>query len=103
MPDPNSPQLLAAINQFNREDKHAHNLRPAADQALAVYLADIKKCDTSSLPGKHSAHSRVVTGGANVFGGYGGNAAAGGRQGVPSMRSCRTSMAFLPCLRAVSM
>ncbi len=35
--------------------------------------------------------------------GYGENACAGGRQGLPSMRSCRTSMALLPCLRAVSM
>ena len=52
---------------------------------------------------KHSAHPRVVTGSAGFHGGYGENARAGGRQGLPSMRSCRTSMAFLPCLRAVSM
>jgi putative transposase len=52
--------------------------------------------------GKHSAHSRVVMGSASAGGGYGENACAGGRQGLPSMRSCRTSMAFMPCLRAVS-
>ena len=52
---------------------------------------------------KHSAHSRMVMGGAGSGWGYGENACTGGRQGVPSMRSCRTSMAFLPCLRAVSM
>jgi hypothetical protein len=46
----------------------------------------------------HSRERSQVAGG-----GYGENAAAGGRQGLPSMRSCRTSMAFLPCLRAVSM
>jgi hypothetical protein len=51
---------------------------------------------------KHSAHSRVVMV-ARVLLGYGENACAGGRHGLPSMRSCRTSMAFLPCLRAVSM
>ena len=57
------------------------------------------------LPGqrKHSAHSRVVTGSAVGISGYGKNARAGGRQGLASMRSCRTSMAFVPCLRAVSM
>ena len=58
-------------------------------------------CD--GLKGKHSAHSRVVMGSAGSGWGYGENACAGGRQGLPSMRSCRTSMAFLPCLRAVSM
>ena len=56
-----------------------------------------------SFGGKHSAHSRVVMGSAGFGWGYGENACAGGRQGLPSMRSCRTSMAFLPCLRAVSM
>ena len=54
-------------------------------------------------PRKHSAHSRMVMGGAGFGGGYGENACAGGRQGLPSMRSCRTSMALRPCLRAVSM
>jgi hypothetical protein len=52
---------------------------------------------------KHSAHSRVVIGSAVSGWGYGEQAAAGGRQGLPSMRSCRTSMALRPCLRAVSM
>ena len=57
-----------------------------------------------TLTGKHSAHSRVVLGGGTGCGsGYGENACAGGRQGRPSMRSCRTSMALRPCLRAVSM
>jgi hypothetical protein len=46
-------------------------------------------------------HSRMVVGSAGFGWGYG--ESAGGRQGVPSMRSCRTPMAFLPCLRAVSM
>ena len=58
---------------------------------------------SSTLAGKHSAHSRAVMGSAGCGSGYGENACAGGRQGLPSMRSCRTSMAFLPCLRAVSM
>jgi 8-oxo-dGTP pyrophosphatase MutT (NUDIX family) len=53
--------------------------------------------------GKHSARSHVVMGSAGFGWRYGENAFAGGRQGVPSMRSSRTSMAFLPCLRAVSM
>ena len=44
----------------------------------------------------HSAHSRVVIGSAGFCSGYGESACAGGRHGLPSMRSCRTSMAFLP-------
>ena len=56
--------------------------------------------DTS---GKHSARARAVMGSAGCGRRYGENAGAGGRQGVPSMRAWRTSMAFLPCLRAVSM
>ena len=53
--------------------------------------------------GKHSAHARAVMGSAGFGGCYGESACAGGRQGLPSMRSCRTSMALRPCLRAVSM
>jgi hypothetical protein len=49
------------------------------------------------------AAPRLVTGSAVAISGYGENACPGGRQSLPSMRSCRTSMAFLPCLRAVSM
>ena len=51
---------------------------------------------------KQSAHARAVMGSAGFGWCYGENACTGGRQGLPSMRSCRTSMAFLPCLRAVS-
>ena len=57
----------------------------------------------ATLEGKHSAHSRVVIGSAGFCSGYGESACVGGCHGLPSMRSCRTSMAFLPCLRAVSM
>ncbi len=42
-------------------------------------------------------------GSAGAGGGYGENAAAGGRHGLPSMRPHRTVKAFSPCLRAVSM
>ena len=56
-----------------------------------------------ALVGKHSAHARAVLGSASFGGCYGESACAGGRQGLPSMRSCRTSMALRPCLRAVSM
>jgi transposase len=52
---------------------------------------------------KHSAQPRVVMVSAGFHGGYGVNACAGGRQGLPVMRSYRTAKAFLPCLRAVSM
>ena len=52
--------------------------------------------------GKHSAQSRVVMAARVVIACYGEKAWTGGRQGLPSMRSCRASMAFLPCLRAVS-
>jgi len=52
---------------------------------------------------KHSAHARAVMGSASFGGCYGESACAGGRQGLPSMRSCRASMALRPCLRAVSM
>ena len=53
--------------------------------------------------GKHSAHARAVMGSAGFGGCYGESACAGGRQGLPSMRSCKASMALRPCLRAVSM
>ena len=61
-----------------------------------AYLLRNKVC-------KHSAHARAVMGSAGFGGCYGESACAGGRQGLPSMRSCRTSMAWRPCLRAVSM
>ena len=50
MPDPSSPQLLAAISAFTTANNHAHALRKIADQDLATYQADIKACDQSSLP-----------------------------------------------------
>lgn len=50
MPDPSSPQLLAAIRAFTTANKHAHALRKIADQDLATYQADITACDQSSLP-----------------------------------------------------
>ncbi len=62
--------------------------------------------ETYPVPGsgsKHSAHSRAVMGSADFGGCYGESACAGGRQGLPSMRPCRASMALRPCLRAVSM
>jgi hypothetical protein len=52
---------------------------------------------------KHSAHARAVMGSAGFGVCYGESACTGGRQGLPSMRSCRASMALRPCLRAVSM
>ena len=52
------------------------------------------RSSSASHQRKHSAHSRVVMGSAGCGWGYGENACAGGRQGLPSMRSCRTSMAF---------
>src|SRR5260370_14508112 len=59
--------------------------------------------EVANLNGKHSAHARAVMGSAGFGGCYGESACAGGRQGLPSMRSCRASMALRPCLRAVSM
>jgi putative transposase len=69
-----------------------------ARRVLGWQVADHLRSDR-----KHSAHSRVVMVARFPAGGYGENAAAGGRQGVPAMSWCRTSMALCPCLRAVSM
>ena len=63
--------------------------------AIRSYLATATR--------KQSAHARGVRVARVAIAGYGEDACADGRQGLPSMRSCRTSMAFLPCLRAVSM
>ena len=50
MPDPSSPELLAAISAYSAADQHAHALRGVADQDLANYQADLKNCDQASLP-----------------------------------------------------
>ena len=50
MPDPSSPELLAAIRAYIAADQHAHALRGVADQDLANYQADLKNCDQASLP-----------------------------------------------------
>ncbi len=101
--------VWAGFEYFQREAGYtctgSHNTRVhgretgqwhEADLAVAHWLQHTSR-------GKHSAHSRAVMGSAGSGCGYGENACAGGRQGLPVMRSHKTVKALRPCLRAVSM
>ena len=48
IPDPSSPQLTAAINDFNANNQKAQAARQTANQDLAQYQATVKGCNPSS-------------------------------------------------------
>ncbi len=50
LPSPSSPELNAAINQYNVDHQQGQALRQTANQDLARYQATVKTCTQSTLP-----------------------------------------------------
>ncbi len=50
MPDPSSPALAAAINQWNTDKAQAAAARQVANQDLANYQATLPSCNQSTMP-----------------------------------------------------